>query len=181
MKDEEAFGRWTLLWCTMIVPPWASLWTIYFDLQSKNLSNRKALVALSSALAPAAGDLVDLGPDPAALGPFFAEAVSCTQDLSPSSSLGVERRSGSLCEILLSPSCAHKVFLTTGCDPELLVSSRRLPEVTAGSGLDQDGVEEGCIVSTAGDCSLIKPKYMQPQAGAKRDPSLLSNGPATGD
>lgn len=53
--------------------------------------------------------------------------------------------------------------------------------MTAGSGLDQDLVEEGCIVSMPGGCSLIKPKYMQPRAGAKRDPSLLSNGPATGD
>lgn len=53
--------------------------------------------------------------------------------------------------------------------------------MTAGRGLDQDGVEESCIISMAGGCSLIKPKYMQPQAGAKRDPSLLSNGPATGD
>lgn len=103
------------------------------------------------------------------------------RDLSPSSSLRAEHRSGSLCEILLSPPCAHEVSLTTGCDPELLVSSRRLPEVTVGSGLNQDHMEEGCIVSMPGGCSLIKPKYMQSRAGAKRDPSLLSNGPATGD
>lgn len=103
------------------------------------------------------------------------------RDLSSSSSLGVEPRSGSLCEILLSPPCAHEVSFTTGCDPELLVSSRRLPKATAGSGLDQDRVEEGCIISMAGGCSLIKPKYMQPRAGAERDPSLLSNGPATRD
>lgn len=53
--------------------------------------------------------------------------------------------------------------------------------MTAGSGLVWDHVEEGCIVSTPGGCSLIKPKYMKPRAGAKRDPSLLSNGPATRD
>ena len=53
--------------------------------------------------------------------------------------------------------------------------------MTAGSGLHQDSAGDGCIVSMPGGCSLIKPKYMQPRAGAKRDPSLLSNGPATGD
>lgn len=45
------------------------------------------------------------------------------RDLSPLSSLGVEPRSGSLCEILLSSPCAHEMSLTTGCDPELLLSA----------------------------------------------------------
>lgn len=152
---RKLFGRGAPFWCTMEETPRASLWTVC--LSPKNLSNRKALVALSCSFTHSQGPHTATG----ALVQTQSWIFPCTEAvLNPSSGLGSEPRSGSVCEILLPSPCVHKMSLTMGCDPELLVSSRRLLEV-AGSVLGQDHVEEGCIISVPGGCSFIKPKYVQ--------------------
>lgn len=101
MRNEEVSRRWTLLWCTMTVPPWTSLWTIY--LSPKNLSNRKAL--LLPHLQPGTSHSSwSIGPDLAAPGLFLAQRQCQAQRSEPRVQFGIWTQISVALRVPLLPS-----------------------------------------------------------------------------